>query len=114
MNLVPQQIASIPVAKDWVAISKTLAIEIVFIASSAAVITGHSTADALQIAWATGLALGVLRVTDVLANVVNVRSFLGKPDTGVVPQAMGTPLISSSPVPVPVPAPATPTVDAAA
>jgi hypothetical protein len=90
----PNQTVTVPAATDWLAVSKIIAIEMVFVASSAAVITGHSSADAVALAGATGLALGVLRVTDILANVVNVKSFLNNPASGVVPQAVGTPLVT--------------------
>lgn len=89
------QTVAVPAATDWIAVSKTLAIEAVFLASAGAVILGHSSPEIIQITWATGLALGVLRVTDILANVVNVKSFLSKPNSGVVPQAVGTPLITT-------------------
>lgn len=54
------------------------------------------TSDALQLAIATGATLGVLRIGDVIANIFNVRAFLQAPaarSTGVVPQAVNTPLL---------------------
>ena len=91
------QSIAVPAATDWIAVSKTLAIEAVFVASTATILLGHGSPDIIQIVWATGTALGVLRVADIVANVVNVRSFLNKPDSGVVPQAVGTPLIQTQP-----------------
>jgi hypothetical protein len=102
MNLMmtPQssQAVAVPAATDWIAISKTIAIEIVFVGSTAAVIFHPGNPDVISIVWATGLALGVLRISDVVANVINVKSFLAKPASGVVPQAAGTPLIATTPV----------------
>lgn len=94
------QTYAVPAATDWVAVSKTVVIELVFLASTVAVLMGHDSTQIIDIVWATGLALGVLRITDVLANVVNVKSFLSKPDSGVVPQAAGTPLIANVPTPI--------------
>lgn len=88
------QSVAVPAATDWMAVSKIVAIEIVFVGSSAVVVLGHGGQGALELAWATGAALGVLRITDILANVVNVKSFLSKPASGVVPQAAGTPLVT--------------------
>lgn len=102
MNTVPVpnsgQTVAVPAATDWLAASKTIAIEIVFLASTGAILLGHNDQNIIDIVWATGLALGVLRITDVLANVINVKSFLAKPDSGVVPQAAGTPLITTGTV----------------
>ena len=95
------QSVAVPAATDWMAVSKIVAIEIVFVGSAAAVVLGHGSTGALDLAWATGAALGVLRITDILANVINVKSFLSKPASGVVPQAAGTPLVTLPASPVP-------------
>ena len=89
------QTVAVPAATDWIAVSKVLAIEAAFIGSTAAVLLGHGSPDIIKIVWATGGSLGFLRITELAANVVNVRSFLNKPASGVVPQAVGTPLIAN-------------------
>lgn len=100
MNILPAsaQAVAVPAATDWVAVSKVVVIEIAFLSSLAAVLLGHSNQDITNIVWVTGATLGVLRLSDVAANIINVKSFLAKPDTGVVPQAAGTPLITTSTV----------------
>lgn len=89
------QTVTVPAATDWIAASKVFAIEAVFVASTVAVLLGRDSPDIIQIVWTTGLALAGLRATDQLANIINVRSFLSKPGSGVVPQAQGTPLLKN-------------------
>lgn len=107
MNLPNQgqtvQPTAIPAQTDWLALSKTVVIELAFIASVAALLfvplSSLQTTEAEQLAIATGATLGVLRLGDVIANVLNVRAFLAAPaarSSGVVPQAVNTPLIVTS------------------
>lgn len=102
MSIIPTPVSSqtavVPAATDWVAISKTIAIELAFLASTTAIVTGHGSDVIIQLAASTGAALGVLRLADIVANVVNVKSFLNKPASGVLPQPTGTPLIQASSV----------------
>lgn len=86
---------TVPVTTDWVALSKTLAIEVVFIASSVSALFFHGGMDALTLAFATAGWLGLLRVSDTIANAVNVRAVVGSPvaqKAGILPQAPGTTL----------------------
>lgn len=75
-------------------------IEGAFVASVLALLffplSSLQTTEAQQLALATGATLGVLRIGDIVANVFNVRAFLQAPaakTTGVVPQAVNTPLL---------------------
>lgn len=88
----------IPAQTDWLALSKTVVIEIAFAASIAAVLTGHDNPDIVQLAWALGGTLGLLRITDVVANVVNIRSYLTKPPSAgqTVPTSSNTPLVTTN------------------
>ena len=90
------QAVAVPTATDWVAVSKIVVLEIGFLSTLGALITGHANADITSLAWALGATLGLLRMADIAANIANVRAFLGKsPVTGVVPQAAGTPLFTT-------------------
>lgn len=92
----------IPAPLDWLSLIKTVAIVLVFIVSTLALLFGNLNSVeqqyALQLAVATGATLGVLRITDVVANVLNVRAFLGNQaaqKAGVFPQASNTSLVSA-------------------
>jgi hypothetical protein len=89
----------VPVATDWLAVAKTGAVIAAFLACTADIIVGHATPDVTSLDWALGATIGVLRLADVAANIANVRAFLNKPGSGVVPQALGTPLITTTPTP---------------
>ena len=89
------QTVAVPAATDWVAVSKTIVIEVGFIGSLISVLLGNHDPNVINIVWATGGVLGLLRMSDIAANVMNVKSFLAKPGSGVVPQAVGTPLITT-------------------
>lgn len=96
-NVVPSSVTTtVPAVTDWLAVSKTLAIEAVFLAGAYDIFFLHDTDQTVvSLVISTGIALGVLRVSDIVANMVNVKSFLNKPESGVVPQAIGTRLITT-------------------
>lgn len=98
------QTVRVPAQLDLIALSKTIVIEAAFLVSVAAPIFGHVSADVLSycgaVAITTGATLGVLRVSDIISNVLNVRAFLGSPvamAAGVVPQGANTPLSITPP-----------------
>lgn len=93
----------VPAAIDWLSVSKVATLEAGFIGSLAFVLFGHADPNVLSLVWALGAALFGLRVTDTVANLVNVRSYLNSStaqSAGVVPQAAGTPLVTTN-VPTP-------------
>ena len=99
-SVTPAAGSVIPVAFDWQAFSKTLVLELGFIGCTVAVLTGHGSPDIIQLVWALGGTLGVLKLSDTAANVVNVRSYLGNQQaqaSGVFPQASNTPLVTTVP-----------------
>lgn len=88
-------VSIVPAPTDWQAFSKVLVIEGAFVGAMLAILTGHGSADVVSLTWALGATLGVLRLSDVAANMFNVRSYLSKPDSGVVPQAANTTLFTT-------------------
>lgn len=97
----PEQtgITVVPTIIDWQALSKTLVIEVAFMGSMVAILTGHATPDIVSLAWALGATIGVLQLSGIAANAFNVRSYLGAPQSmasGVMPQASNTPLVSTT------------------
>ena len=99
MKLIPGQCSSsLPAATDWIGVSKVLVLEISFVATMLALLTGHGNTEIVSLAWALGGTLGLLRIGDVAANVINVKSYLSAPAGvmgGVVPQAANTPLMAA-------------------
>lgn len=103
----PPATVKVPAATDWLAASKIVAIELAFLGSVTVILLNAAhgipaTADALTIAATTGATLGILRIADVVSNVLNVRQYLNSPtaqNAGVVPQASGTPLVTTVPQP---------------
>lgn len=101
----PPVTVKVPAATDWIAASKVFFIEAVFGASSAvalhnALIGTPIAGELMTIIIGTGTSLGVLWSIDKIANLINVKSYLGSPtaqNAGVVPQATGTPLVTTAP-----------------
>lgn len=90
----------IPAQTDWIATSKTLVLEVAFIGSMCSILAFHNyDANVVNLAWALGGTLGLLRIADIGANIANVRAYLQAPgarQTGVVPQAVNTPLLQTN------------------
>lgn len=94
----------LPAQNDFVSLSKVISIEVAFLGSIGFALFGHPTSDTLSFCYAiaesTGLTLGILKITDLVANIMNVRAFLGSASAaaaGVVPQAASTPLLATPP-----------------
>ena len=104
----PPATVKVPAATDWLAASKIVAIEIAFLASVAvglhnALLGQPMGSDTVGVIISTGGTLGILRGLDIAANLINVKSYLNSPtaqSAGVVPQAAGTPLVTTTAPPV--------------